>query len=1142
MLDSSSNNNKSLQNNRSGIIEKPDDLEDKSSEQSGGIDLEKLNEGTRKKYNFNLNNLIADQANLDKGSEGTNTKSIEEGEGIKKSPLCEFDSPTREFDINFPDFYDIDIIDFIYSQKKDKLEPGTVLPPETDNNDLIIKTDKYLDTSPLIKIFQDKEIPTLIANIEFELGTLLFQHKDDVFLGKYHPMNDDEKPVFIKRSSIRNKNEFDTLVAEVNILFRLMYVNNDKKQQNPYICKLLYYYYDCNDRYFYTFYESTEGNLLNYIISIENKDILPEEMLKEKLEILQKLLNFFVILHSNNIIHRDFRLDYFFYIDGTPKTFDFSNAYQLVIEGNGYVGTGDNTLKKSATHFQDSDFVTQVPKIQHDLENSGLFLTPKFVSPELTSMSPSFGYAQDIWALACVCIELFLKYSDYQEEMISRLLNRIFRGDDYLKDTIIHKDDKAPQDLSSIKNKGTGISKGQGDNDLNEIVVNNDRAKTELKYAIPKIPKTIPKEIAQVIATCFYVQPINRPNIITLVDKFNVVFKNYGMKPYEISKNEKILIENMCVINDLIYKNIYNQKTLEVENRWLECPYHKDSYKNYYCETCNDFFCDNSIVMAHKEHMYEVLCGEYKNTYYDKEGNKMEENLKVEELLSEKTMLKGYQVDLEKMEMEKNFKIIEEFSQSFECDYEAEKERINAQYEAILKKVNDLERSQLLNLEQSKEKFELNFQKIFSESQRIEDFCNSLYTTKSMFFSHLNRFNSSLKNRKVNSLNYPIFKKKLDKFLTCAALLKENGLKLKKKCDSFKITGKYIFRHELYTDEIYKYLKSLEIKINTEKMKFFDYSDSDSLFLTRELIMIIPLTSCVFSYSKNSYKKFKVDFEKNNVKLNSFLPGSATLHQGQYFFVTGGEIKDEATSNFIMMNIDEKVIYEKIEMNYPRRFHTMLSIEPSEQKFIMVIGGWDCNEVEYIKVNEMSKWVSLPTMHFKRSDPTAYLFDNKFVYVFGGWDYSQKKCVGEVERYQVLFSTGDEDLITNGQWEIIKIKGETISLQKYNMGLISLKDEKSENSEKIILVGGFDESYDYSQSVIKIEIMQKENSIFVNKDIKGLPTGGESSFWYEKQFHVMSNDLDGEMIAVNFNCFNNIYVYTYRTNEFKQYANSTSKN
>ena len=142
----------------------------------------------------------------------------------------------------------------------------------------------------------------------------------------------------------------------------------------------------------------------------------------------------------------------------------------------------------------------------------------------------------------------------------------------------------------------------------------------------------------------------------------------------------------------------------------------------------------------------------------------------------------------------------------------------------------------------------------------------------------------------------------------------------------------------------------------------------------------------------------------------------------------------------------------------------------------------------------------------------------------------------------ILNNYDDDVLLTNSQWENVKIKGETISLQKYNMGLIALNDEKTENSEKIILVGGFDESYDYSQSVIKIEIMTKDNSIFVNKDIKGLPTGGESSFWYEKHFHIMNNDLDGETIAVNFNCFNNIYVYTFRTSEFKQYANSTSKN
>ena len=477
-----------------------------------------------------------------------------------------------------------------------------------------------------------------------------------------------------------------------------------------------------------------------------------------------------------------------------------------------------------------------------------------------------------------------------------------------------------------------------------------------------------------------------------------------------------------------------------------------------------------------------------------------------------------------------------------EDDYLQEKNRIDEQYKLILKKIDELEKHQLFNLDAAKDKFEFNYQKLFNGSQKLEDYSSSLYSTKGLFFSHLNRFYYTLKNNNLTSDNYNLFKTKLEKFCSFSESLITSGKLLKDRCSGLYEPGKYIFRHELYSEDIQKYLKSLETKIISEKMKFFDYSDSDSLFLTKELIMIIPLTNCVFSYSRNSYKKFRVDFEKNKVKLNSFLPGCATLHQDNYFYITGGEIKDEATSNFLLMSIDEKVIYEKIEMNYPRRFHSMLSIKSKNKKFIMVIGGWDCNEVEYINSIEINKWVSLPRMKYKRSDPTVYFFDNKFIYVFGGWDYSQKKCVGEVERYKIFNSDKDDDLIQNGNWENIKIKGETISLQKYNMGLISLYDEKTENSEKIILVGGFDESYDYSQSVIKIEIMEMEDSIFVNKDIKGLPTGGESSFWYEKQFHIMSNDLDGEEIAVNFNCFNNIYVYTYRTSEFKQYANSTAKN
>ena len=73
--------------------------------------------------------------------------------------------------------------------------------------------------------------------------------------------------------------------------------------------------------------------------------------------------------------------------------------------------------------------------------------------------------------------------------------------------------------------------------------------------------------------------------------------------------------------------------------------------------------------MAHKDHMFEVLYGTYEDSYKDYDNNDQGVNknriIEIEEFFSEKTILKGYQVDLEKLEMEKNFKIIEEFSQSF---------------------------------------------------------------------------------------------------------------------------------------------------------------------------------------------------------------------------------------------------------------------------------------------------------------------------------------------------------------------------------------------------------------------------------------------------------------------------------------------
>ena len=300
--------------------------------------------------------------------------------------------------------------------------------------------------------------------------------------------------------------------------------------------------------------------------------------------------------------------------------------------------------------------------------------------------------------------------------------------------------------------------------------------------------------------------------------------------------------------------------------------------------------------------------------------------------------------------------------------------------------------------------------------------------------------------------------------------------------------------------------------------------------------MIIPLTNCVFSYIKNSYKKIQVNFDINNIKIKSFLPGCATLHLGNNFFVTGGEIKDDPTSTFIYMNVDEKIVEESVEMNMCRRYHTMISLNG---KYICVIGGWNSNEVEIIDAENLDYWRLLPSMHHVRSDPTVYFFNKVFIYVIGGWDYTKKTCVSEVERYEIFDADGNVRF--SKQWEVLKIKNNPIYLQKYNMGLIALPDERTESSEKILLVGGFDEEYDYSSSIIKVELMLKEPALYVNKDIKGLPTDGESSFWYEKNFHTMRNDFENEPIAVNFNCFNNIYVYNFRNCEFKLYTNSTTQ-
>lgn len=1009
-----------------------------------------------------------------------------------------------DLNYKFPDFYEIDFLDY-------ENRNNTVENPKSANLSKNLNIDKVndVDIKELLEIMRRYHKTSLTDLNDFIIGKQLYQHRDEIFLGKVKSENGDI-PCFIKCFSITNENELNEAITEMKIYFKLLNIKNSEYSlTNTFINDFLYYYHDQPHSYFYVFYQFFPDSLTNFFITSDfnnsAKTIKPP--------IFQNILEFLILIQSNGIVHRDLRFEYFTIDPKTkmPKIFDFANAIMLP------------DVIFSGINIDDDSNDSLYQEIKKEITKSKMFFTPKYIPPEISSENPKYGPFEDIWSFGCMLIELFIDYSKYDEEEINPLFTRIFQGNQF-------------------NNK-------EYEKDGNIVIYD----------ALPKIPKCIEKNLAMLIAKCVDGDYNSRVYTDELVDKSNEYWKQQDFNNHiTLSEKDKNKLEIVYKVYSRIYilyekgedeeikiqsnnqsqnkeQSQDNNSLIEQNKIWFNCKKHKERILNLFCEECQEVICEFCYGNNHEGHKYRCLGG-------DNELNKSEIKNEID-LFDEKSNLRDYQFAIQKIELDKNFKVIENFCQNFNNDYESEKERIKESYESIRNKIIDMQKMQLKNLEASRINFlDSKFKKIFNESKKIGNLCKTFYLTKNAFLSHYNRFNASFITKEISCENFRLFKKKWEKFTECTELLKINSNELKEKCEGLRIPGKYIFRKELYTDDILKLLKTTESKIYTEKHKFFDYSKNTSLFLTQELLMIIPLTNSIFSYSKNSYKKFKVDFEKHKVKIHSFLPGCATLHQGNFFYITGGEIKDEATSSFTFMNISQKVIEESVEMNFTRRFHTMMSLETEHKKYICVIGGWDSKEVEMIETTDgvFGKWLILPSMNYSRSDPTTFLFNQKFIYVFGGWDYTFKKCVGEIERYEVF---NDEGIKLTKQWETVKIRGNSSLLEKYNMGLINLSRERDEDehSEKILLVGGYDESYDYSTDVLKVEMMKNENYISLTVEENGLPPGGESSFWYEKHFHYLKNDLDGEDIAVNFNCFNNIYVYNFKNKLFRQYANPNTK-
>ena len=1081
--------------------------------------------------------------------------------GIKRQKLTYLQPHQNdEFYIEFPEFINLDYYDFHhYHQKKNIANnKGEINKKDISDNIYIVgfeQEEEHINIRDekaehvenqilkLINYLIENKVIELPSMEYFSLKEMLYKHKDYIYYGNINNNSEllnkkvnknrlsqrfqkksnrkiDKKAIleqkittmFIKKVNINSGNQIYLLIKELELYF-LLFKYNKEFSSYKFLCNLKFFHYDERNFLIYLFYENE--NLIPikeiiYEIEAKKNDTL---ILKEKLILASKFINFVIFLHSNMILHRDLNIDYFYFKKnhfdkknlnlGSLKTFDLFNCVQII--------------------------TSNIPKdisLSEYINQNSFFASPKYVAPELTIIYPIQGWSGDIWSLACLLITIFLKYSDFNQELLTRLLTRIFRGTNYIID---ESDDF---NINRQESRKGSIFR-----------------KKLKRFSIPQIPKCVPVEIAQIIAMCFYLEPRNRPNILNIIDEFNILLKKYGINLIEVNSHQIDNIDQLTEICNTNYSECINERNNKRKNRWQRCKYHRNRVRKYYCETCDTFCCEKSLEIVHNKHLFELLCIP-DDEEEPIENNNMSTNMnnlnlkndELEDLFCEKRIIKSYLTELEKLEIDKNYKIVQEFRTIFQNDYETEKNRINTQYDKILNILDEMEKEELLNLEISKGKFESQNKKAFYDSEINEKNAISFFETKPIFFSNLNRFLISLKNDEVNSENYKFFKSKLNKFFDYSNDLIHSGEALKMKCEDINNNGKYIFTPEQYTEEMKNFLETIENKLKSDNFQPFDFTDSDKLSIKDELIMIIPLTQHIFSYSKNTFKKFKIDFEKDDLTINYFLPGCVTIHQGKdKLIITGGELKNEPTSNFLLLTINDKVLSEKIEMNYSHRFHSMINIEINNNNYIFVIGGWDCAEVEYINLNTCKKWNSISKLNYSRSDSTAFYFNEKYIYVFGGWDFFNKKCVQEIERYDLFDRYNKENIKNDNKWEKIEIKGETISLIKYNMGLINLINENNDRSSKILLVGGFDQSYDYSQSVVKIEIFKDEPTAYVHKNIKGLPMGEESSFWYEKQFHIMSNETNDGLIAVNFNCFNNIFVYDFRSCEFKLYTNQMTK-
>lgn len=986
----------------------------------------------------------------------------------KQSLLSNIDNKPDISLFNFPDFYDIDEI---VDTQKEKLKPLDYFDSEG------MYTAKQ-DIHNLIKHISSKDIK-IISMEKFKINNFWYKHRDFVFFGEL--VNFEESKLYIKKINIKLKKYLKNFYSELGMLIEL------KKSGLFFLnsISISCYKQDINNQLILKDKEINENTTVSMESQFQNLDF-NDEYLDKLLDYdnLDMDLSIYLIFDSqylsfDQFVKKDKKQKHkFMVLKHLLKTF-------LILHSRGifYLDLKPEMIQlDKSLNIRIFDFYN-ARKISDFGDNTKIFYSPYFSAPEITICKPKFGWAQDIFSIGCIMILLFINYNKYDESSLKILLKRVFNS----TPSSINED-------FSLENK--------------------------LFYTrIPKIPKEIKKDIAQIIQKCFNVDPLLRVDIselITLVnnDLFKVMIEQNKLNDYIIDTKQATLSSLNRYkekLNTYYLEDRINGNKEMIEKSFKLCNKHNEK-RNILCDSCGIFICNKCYEESHSIHItYNA------EKYYDISEVIYFDKLK--ELENKFLNIKFFEILL--------------LQSSFLNDYNTEKNKLLKEYEKIYESLEKLKIRQFELLDKSQAVF-LNskFKMLFYHSDKVKEYYKEFYKSKDLFLSYFKRFQISLQANKttINFKNYTSFVERFEKFYEYSEILKKYADEMIEKSSELKIQGKYRYANEKYTTLMINSIQDINKRLDKENHSFFDYAGEDTLFIPKEIINIIPLTNKVFSYMKNNFKILQVNFNVHNIKIKMFLPGCSHLHLSDMVYVTGGELNDEGSRFSFFFSITQKIAHEISEMNTLRRYHTMICLN---NRFICAIGGWSTSDVEYYDSTLGENWKVFHKMNFERADASVCFVNNKWIYIFGGWNFHTKKCVGTIERYEFF---EEENVIKfHGEWENVHVKNEiSLLINKYNMGIFLSKE--TDNTESYILVGGYNDQLEYSRNLICFDIDKKTTEMKFQNNEK-LPEGYETSFWYEKTFQILQCE-DGSFIAVAFNSSNGILLYDYNMKQFRKYDNN----